>query len=262
VPTEPTTKRAKAKPGGGKGGLNRKVGPLPVYGWVIAAVGAYLLIGFVGKSSSKTTPAASGTAGKLGTATDGSGSTGGASGSSGDASGGGFDAYANLVNALLGANSANLDAFKAALDGGTGAVTNNTYNTITDPKGSRLPAGSLTGSTSAGASSIPTPEQAGSLNPPAPIVGSSASTIFGNLVSNLAYQQGLQNPTMRVPASSPAFAAQSVGKTQGAAAAQVPVAYGGVASVKRLPNGSSLTTYVSGRQVQQMPGKTAYVVKA
>lgn len=37
--------------------------------------------------------------------------------------------------------------------------------------------------------------------------------------------------------------------------------FGGVVSSVRLPNGSMLTTYGSGRQVQQAPGKSPYVVK-
>lgn len=39
-------------------------------------------------------------------------------------------------------------------------------------------------------------------------------------------------------------------------------AFGGIVSVKTLPNGSTLTTFGSGRQVQQAPGKSPYVVKA
>lgn len=38
--------------------------------------------------------------------------------------------------------------------------------------------------------------------------------------------------------------------------------FGGVVSTRKLKNGATLTTYASGRQVEQLPGKSAYVVKA
>lgn len=37
--------------------------------------------------------------------------------------------------------------------------------------------------------------------------------------------------------------------------------FGGITEVKRLANGATLTTFATGRQVEQVPGKTAYVVK-
>jgi len=37
--------------------------------------------------------------------------------------------------------------------------------------------------------------------------------------------------------------------------------FGGVASSKKLKNGATLITYRNGRQVEQVPGKPAYVVK-
>ena len=43
--------------------------------------------------------------------------------------------------------------------------------------------------------------------------------------------------------------------------APAPAAFGGVTGTKTLANGSTITTYASGRQVQQAPGKSAYVVK-
>lgn len=66
----------------------------------------------------------------------------------------------------------------------------------------------------------------------------------------------------RVPASSPDFAAAEQAKTAAAKQAGVPVAFGGVQSVKTLNNGATLTTFESGRQVEQAPGKSAYVTKA
>ena len=63
------------------------------------------------------------------------------------------------------------------------------------------------------------------------------------------------------PASTPNFAIAAAAKTAAANLAQAPVAFGGVTGTKTLANGSTITTYGSGRQVQQAPGKSAYVVK-
>lgn len=65
----------------------------------------------------------------------------------------------------------------------------------------------------------------------------------------------------RTSASSPNFAQTATSNTAKAKAAGVAAPFGGVVSTKTLKNGSTLTTYASGRQVQQVPGKTAYVVK-
>ncbi len=65
-----------------------------------------------------------------------------------------------------------------------------------------------------------------------------------------------------VPASSADFAAGAQARTAAGAAAGVPVPFGGVVGVRTLANGSTLTTYASGRKVQQVPGKSAYVVHA
>jgi len=37
--------------------------------------------------------------------------------------------------------------------------------------------------------------------------------------------------------------------------------FGGVTNVRTLPNGSTVTTYANGRQVQQAPGKSPYVIR-
>lgn len=64
-----------------------------------------------------------------------------------------------------------------------------------------------------------------------------------------------------VAASNPNFAAAAQAKTAAGKAAGVPVAFGGVTNTKTLKNGATLTTYASGRQVEQVKGKSAYVVK-
>ena len=51
------------------------------------------------------------------------------------------------------------------------------------------------------------------------------------------------------------------GSKPGMSIATAPVAFGGVTGTKTLANGATLTTYASGRQVEQAPGKSAYVVK-
>lgn len=46
------------------------------------------------------------------------------------------------------------------------------------------------------------------------------------------------------------------------AKAQTSQPFGGVVSKTKLKNGATLTTYASGRQVEQAPGKSAYVVRS
>lgn len=74
---------------------------------------------------------------------------------------------------------------------------------------------------------------------------------------------------LRVAVTAPASTGQAVVPWSSLPASPVPKAtqpaapaepFGGVASVKKLANGATLTTYESGRQVEQAPGKSAYVV--
>lgn len=64
-----------------------------------------------------------------------------------------------------------------------------------------------------------------------------------------------------VSAKNPNFAAAAQARTTAGKTAGVAVPFGGVTSVRTLKNGASLTTYASGRQVEQAKGKSAYVVK-
>ncbi len=64
-----------------------------------------------------------------------------------------------------------------------------------------------------------------------------------------------------IPASTRNFAEAAVAKTAAGAATGTKVAFGGVVSTKTLKNGATLTTYASGRQVEQAKGKSAYVVR-
>jgi hypothetical protein len=56
------------------------------------------------------------------------------------------------------------------------------------------------------------------------------------------------------------FAAAAVAQTHTLQAAGQAAPFGGVVAVHRLRNGSTVTTYASGRKVQQAPGKSAYVI--
>jgi hypothetical protein len=72
---------------------------------------------------------------------------------------------------------------------------------------------------------------------------------------------GANAPTYhRVAAATPNFGAKALAQTNTLAAAGKAAPFGGVTSVKRLANGSTVTTYASGRKVQQAPGKSAYVI--
>jgi hypothetical protein len=68
---------------------------------------------------------------------------------------------------------------------------------------------------------------------------------------------GYQFPTA---ASDPNFAADAAAKSAAAAAAGAAQRFGGVTGTQTLSSGATLTTYASGREVEQAPGKSAYVV--
>lgn len=69
------------------------------------------------------------------------------------------------------------------------------------------------------------------------------------------------HPPAVIPAATQHFGAAATRQTAAAHAAGKTPAFGGVTSTKKLAGGSTLTTYANGRQVQQAPGKSAYVVK-
>lgn len=80
----------------------------------------------------------------------------------------------------------------------------------------------------------------------------------GATASKSPYVNGGTQKT--ISASTRNFAEAAVAKTAAGAATGTKVAFGGVVSTKKLKNGATLTTYASGRQVEQAPGKSAYVV--
>lgn len=87
-----------------------------------------------------------------------------------------------------------------------------------------------------------------SYSPPAPYNPPGTGTI-GGAAAQLAQSYG--QPSQAVGGQA--------GGSPGRATAGGP-AFGGVVSVKTLPSGAKLTTYGSGRQVEQAPGKSSYVV--
>lgn len=113
---------------GGKGGLGRKVGPLPVYGWILV-VGGGLLVGLwlrhrLGSSSGAvaTTPTTSSTL-LPGDAT--AGSSGGSVGAGVAPASSGLDP--GLEALVLGSQQALLDAFSTSAQGLTSLATTTTY---------------------------------------------------------------------------------------------------------------------------------------
>lgn len=96
-----------------------------------------------------------------------------------------------------------------------------------------------------------------------PTAGPDLVTATGDGNTSPPIQSSSSQPatSYRTSASDPHFAQTATSKTAAAKAAGVAAPFGGVVSTKTLKNGSTLTTYKSGRQVQQAPGKTAYVVR-
>ena len=213
---------AKPKPKGKNTFFTKKVGPLPVWAWVATAVGTYLAYRyFSGASASTTTPAATDTTGATGTPVDTSGLGGGTvTGSSPDTSG--YQPFSDLISQLESQNASLISAV-LTYEGGLGGGTTGSYP------------GGMTDT-----------------NPPPTTSTTSA------VASKSPYVNGGTQRT--IPASTRNFAQAAVAKTAAGAATGTKVAFGGVVSTKKLTNGATLTTYASGRQVEQAPGKSAYVV--
>lgn len=64
-----------------------------------------------------------------------------------------------------------------------------------------------------------------------------------------------------VSAKTQNFAQAAQARTAAGRAAGVNVPFGGVTGIQRLKNGATVTTYASGRKVEQARGKSAYVIK-
>lgn len=225
--------------------LTRKVGPAPVWVWAVSVIGLYLAYRFY-SGRTATVPAqtttqaptdqtgagVSGGGGSFtGTPTDTSGVLGGASAPLGVESA--FTAYSDLLSQL---ESQNAQLTSGLLQGG-------------------LP-GSVPAAGTPAASSTPTVASFGpaaETGPAAPISAPAPSASSAPAPSVLAhFPIAAANPDFSGAASAATAAYQQVGK---------PMPFGGVVSTRTLANGASLTTYASGRQVEQVPGKSAYVVR-
>lgn len=235
-------------PKGVGGRLTAKVGPLPVYAWALIIVGVGYLAyrhygGGSGSGSGSSGLATSGAAGAAGSgAVGGAGDTSGAGGGSSTGTGDGFgDNGYGQITALLGQYGAQLDALGAQV----GAGTPYAYD----------------------------PSAAADFNSAATLQPKADGTYLDTRVVNgvtqftpIATSAPLANTDPQHPYSTAASATNYAGSAQTATAAAKAAGkaspFGGVVSTKKLANGSTLTTYASGRQVQQVPGKSAYVVKA
>jgi hypothetical protein len=247
APSDTAPRRGKPAPGKGSssrpsgvgGRLTAKVGPLPVYAWALIIVGVGYLAyrhyagGSGSGSSGLATSGAAGSAGSgaLGGAGDTSGAGGGASTGTGE--GYGDNGYGQIT-ALLGQQGAALADLQAQIGAGT------PYNP--------------TSASDFNSDVNTTPQKAA--------VGSVGKTVAATNPDLVARLTTAPDHPYATPASAPNFAASATAATTAAASAGKQAPFGGVTSVKKLANGSTLTTYASGRQVQQAPGKSAYVVKA
>ena len=219
------------KAGKGIGGrLTQKVGPLPVYAWAILAIGGYYLYtryqssAATAAATTATTPSTTDTTGTTGTATDTSGTTGGGS-ATGDSSGNGTGSGYSGANDMLAQLLASNETIAADL------ASLSSSSTLT---GNSTSQGVATNDISPGFE-------------PAAVTSNAAGSALPNL-------PGLVRVT--TAGGSTLIGPDAKGSVAGGSN------FGGITSVKTLANGAKLTTYGSGRQTEQAPGKSAYVVKA
>jgi hypothetical protein len=210
------------KKGGATAGLTRKLGPLPVWAWGAVLIGLYLAYRHF--ASAGTAAAA-----PLTPSSDASTGTLGTGSDTSGASGGGSGGGTLTPDTPFGPGSDLYNALLAGLLAGGGGRTDNL----------------VPGDTPSIPTSSPSPD-AGAAPGPAAV----APTVVSPA------------PQARTPATASNFAASATHATLTAQASGGALRFGGVTSVKRLANGATLTTYASGHQVEQAPGKTAYVVKA
>lgn len=213
---------AKPKPKGKNTFFTKKVGPLPVWAWVATAVGTYLAYRYFSGANASAAQATTPSS------TDTTGMTGTPTDTSGSAGGTvtgstpDTSGYTAYSDILSQLEGQNSSLTSALLAGESNYTTSG-----------------VTGVGDGGSSS-------GS--------GAPASTV----TSKSPYISGSTQST--IPVSAKNFAQAAVAKTAAGAATGTKVAFGGVVSTKTLKNGATLTTYASGRQVEQAKGKSAYVV--
>ena len=196
-------------PAAKNGGISKKVGPLPLWAWVL--IGAAAVYWFYSRSSS----AAGATTTAAGTTDTSSGTT--------------------ATDASLGGQ------VSAGAPADTGSATSDLLSSLGAQNSSLVQA-------------LLTQEQDVVGLASAQISALSTSTAAGSFTSQV-------NPGGRpdVPYTTPTISPQpgtpnTPVVTHAAASAVAP-------KVTKLKSGATLTTYASGREVEQAPGKTAYVVK-
>ncbi|MGH7189523.1 MAG: hypothetical protein ACRD2H_13900 [Terriglobales bacterium] len=214
------------KPGGPKGkggGLGKKVGPFPVWGWgviLLAGIGLALYLrshaGTPGataapaSTSATTTPAVAGSGAGGDSGGGGSGDGGGGAGSAGSGTTGTFD-IGSAFSQLLGENT-NL-AGTAAAAGTQGQAQSYDF----------------------------------------------ASSVFSDALSLLQTRAQTSGAGGPGAGGGGDFEVGGGGGASTPASKQVP--FGGILSTRTAPNGTLLTYYRNGRIVEQAPGKSAYVAK-
>ena len=222
----PADQIRKTAPKGAKGkgsGLNKKVGGIPLKWWgvgLVAAIGIGLYLRNRAAASAATSPATSTTATPVDT-------SGGATGSG--ATGTGTDLTG------LEASIAQLDSDLLGGFSGLGSQISTLYP--------QVPPGDTPPPDTPPPVSPPTPQA-----PPSTVtthVGATSHYVGGTAARNIATAV---SPHITIAAVLP----------QKAAPADVNPS--NVLSVVRLKTGATLTTLVGGRQVEQAPGKTPYVV--
>lgn len=210
-------------------GLSRKIGPLPLWAWAsLALVTGYFLWKRLGSSAtagSQAQPPAS-TAGP----DTGLPATTGTSGDTSGAGSAGVDP-SQLLSALGAQQSDAFSQLAQALQAQEAQLQEQIAQQL-----------AALGS-SGGAPTVPPPDQ--------PTVTPQPG---GSNAPRITYS--------RVPASAPNFARAAQAQTAAFKAAGQTPAFGGVTNVRTTSTGTTITTYASGRVVEQAPGRTAYVAHA
>ena len=198
------------KPKGGKGGLGKKIGPLPAWGWglIVLAVLGYFL--FFRKPNAGTV------AGVV---------------STGQTAGTPLDANAGAINAAQAGqpstNSAPADSLSPETQGYILTTPSDLSTALTAALAGAYPSGVAPYATATGYD---------------PIGHSTDLQVVGTATA-----------TAPVAAKKPT--------ASGGTAPRSLQPFGGIVHKKKLKNGATLTTYANGRQVEQLPGKPAYVVR-
>lgn len=268
----PTARRGKA-PTKGKGGfLKRKVGPLPVWGWALGVVGALAIglylrhraaaAGQSGQAAATAQPASDtgvSPGGGSGGGDPGSGSLGSDTGTGDLGTGdlGGTFLPAGAVSSpfgpdMFGAGDSSLDTGPSFSPAASAAVASPVANSDT--------------ATLANGAILRFNPTSGIVTEQAP--GKSAYRVASGITSLAAYMTRIgkvtANPNKaagRSAAGGAAAPAQSSAGAHGGVAAISATLQKNALSVKTLANGAKLYSYAGGRQVEQAPGKKAYVVK-